>query len=304
MVEKIKADNTSGASEFIEKVLDVIRAQLELIRDFKKEITPNMLELYGVLINCRPSMAPLINTIGYFIPEEYNITKEYLLKRLESFQEDRKKREKLIEAAFQSFIKSFEKENIKLMIISYSSTITRSLMQNQHLNMTFYILESRPLLEGRKVAEILSSKYETYLIVDAAIGKFIEKIDLVLVGIDSILSDGSIVNKIGTYPLACIARENKKKVYAVGDSFKYNLKSHYGQNVVIEGKPAEEIYDIRIKNELLKIRNYYFDKTPSKYIDGIISDLGVLSIPEFLSKIKTVLPIKWFENFLRTPRVN
>lgn len=300
MVDKLKTDNTSGANEFIDKALDVIRTQLELERDLNKILTEQIYELFAIIIDSRPSMAPLINTMGYFILEGKDLTKKNLLKKLDSFQEERQIRENRLNLEFQSFLKNFKKENLRIMLISYSSTITKLLIQNPRQDLSFYILESRPLLEGQYVAEKLSSMYETHLIIDAAMGKFIEQIDLVLVGIDSILSDGTIINKIGTYPLACLAHENKKKVYAIGDSFKYNLKNHYGQDIIIEKKPAKEIYDRRIKNEFLKIHNYYFDRTPSKYIHGIISDLGVLSISEFLNKIKNVLPMEWFENFVGT----
>jgi len=123
---------------------------------------------------------------------------------------------------------------------------------------------------------------------------------LVLVGIDSILKNGSIINKIGTYPLANLAKEKGIEIYAVGDSFKYNIKSHYGEEILIERKPTQEIYSKAIQNKLLEIQNYYFDITPSKYITGIISELGVLKIKEFLKNIKKNLPIKWYKFLTKT----
>lgn len=123
---------------------------------------------------------------------------------------------------------------------------------------------------------------------------------MVLVGIDSILKNGSIINKIGTYPLANLAKEKGIEIYAVGDSFKYNIKSHYGEEILIERKPTQEIYSKAIQNKLLEIQNYYFDITPSKYITGIISELGVLKIKEFLKNIKKNLPIKWYKFLTKT----
>ncbi len=136
------------------------------------------------------------------------------------------------------------------------------------------------------------------LIIDAAIGKFASQIDFVLIGVDSVLRDGSIINKIGTYPLAVIAKSNKIDVFAAGDSHKYNLRSHYGQEVIIEKKPSNEIYDKGgIRN--LEIHNYYFDITPPDYITGIISDLGVLNTQKFVEKVKESIPIEWFKYFLK-----
>jgi len=189
------------------------------------------------------------------------------------------------------------------MLVSYSSTINRLLKNKKDFPLEIFILESRPLLEGRKVAELLSSYFKTHLIIDAAMGKFINNIDLVLIGVDSILINGSIINKIGTFPLAVLANTKKIDVYAVTDSFKYNLRSHYSQKILIEEKPIKEIYDEEQTNDLLKVHNLYFDITPPDYITGIISDLGILSIQYFLKKVKKSLPIEWFKYFLNNKMV-
>ncbi|MFX1601590.1 MAG: hypothetical protein ACFFB6_13440, partial [Promethearchaeota archaeon] len=165
-------------------------------------------------------------------------------------------------------------------------------------NIEIFVLESRPLLEGRKTAEILSQHFKTHLIVDAAIGKFIDHIDFVLIGVDSILKNGSIINKIGTFPLAIVANAKDVDVYVVADSYKYNLKSHFDQPIMIEKKPIDEVYDKEIKSKFLEVYNYYFDETPSKYISGIISNYGILSIKGFLEKVKQDLPSEWFKYFL------
>jgi len=184
------------------------------------------------------------------------------------------------------------------MLISYSTTIIKCLKESNRNNFTFYILEARPLLEGRRTAELLSTEFDTHLITDSSMGKFINSVDIVLLGIDSILRDGSIVNKIGSHPLACIAKDNDKEVFAVGDSYKYNLKSHYGQEVILEDKPIYEVYSKKIKKNLMHVHNYYFDITPSKYLNGIISDLGVLPIPDFLEQVVKAIPLEWFKSFL------
>lgn len=165
-------------------------------------------------------------------------------------------------------------------------------------NIELYILESRPLLEGYNAAEFLSSSFKTHVIIDAAMGKFIDNMDLVLVGIDSVLKDGAIINKIGTFPLAVLAHERGINTYGLGDSFKYNLKSHYGENVEIQSKPVEEVYSKQILNKNLIIQNYYFDITPSEYITGIISEMGILEPQKFVKEVIKILPIKWFQSFL------
>lgn len=297
-LEDLRNDNTSGANELIEKALEIIRNQLGMIKDPNEDIKDEIFSLAKKIIDSRPSMAPLINAIGYLIHDLEKVNKIILQKRMDQFYVDKTEREKALAQAFRNYLRNKKMYSVKIMLISYSSTILNQLIENKDYNFEIFILESRPLLEGIRVAETLSSYFKTNLIIDAAMGKFIDQIDLILIGVDSVLKDGSIINKIGTFPLAVLANERYIDVYAVGDFFKYNLKDHYGKEVIIEEKPTKELYSEESQKELLKIHNYYFDITPAKYITGIISDLGILKMEEFLKLTKENLPIEWFEEFL------
>ncbi len=298
MLEDLRNDNTSGANELIDKALEIVRIQLESVEEISEKIKAEIFNLVKKIMNSRPSMAPLINTIGYLIHDLEKINKRILEERINQFYIDRVEREKALAQAFHTFLTNKKISTPKIMLISYSSTILNQLIENKDYNFEIFILESRPLLEGIRVAETLSSYFKTNLIIDAAMGKFIDEIDLILIGVDSVLKDGSILNKIGTFPLAVLANEKNIDFYAVGDCFKYNLKSHYGKEVIIEEKPTKELYSEESQKELLKIHNYYFDITPPKYITGIISDLGILKMEEFLKLTKENLPIEWYKEFL------
>ncbi len=298
-LKDLRADNTSGANELIDEALEIIRVQLELIKDQNEDIKEEIFNLARNIIDTRPSMAPLINTMGFLVHDLEKLNKKNLEERINQFYVDRAEREKALTQVFRTFLKNKKIAAPKIMLISYSSTILNQLIENKDYNFEIYILESRPLLEGIRVAVTLSSYFKTNLIIDAAMGKFIDQIDFILIGVDSILKDGSVINKIGTFPLAVLANERNIDVYVVGDCFKYNLKNHYGEEVIIEEKPTNELYSEESQKELLKIHNYYFDITPPKYITGIISDLGILKMEEFLKLAKENLPIEWYEEFLR-----
>lgn len=298
MLQELRRDNTSGAREMIEKSLNIIQTYLTLISNEEKDIRRELKKLASKIISSRPSMATLIDTMGYLMGDKSINTKKLILKRLEQFSAYREGQMNALEGHFRTLIDRLYKPNIKIMLISHSSTINAVLSNYKEKTITFYVLESRPLLEGQRTAEYFSKDFQTNLIADSAMGKFIDDIDIVLVGIDSILKDGSIVNKIGTYPLAVLALENNKRVYAVGDSFKYNLRSHFGQKINIEEKPSAEIYEGANKNENLSVKNYYFDITPPQYITGIISDLGVHTPLDFLEEVKKSLNIQWFNEYI------
>ncbi|MFX1567480.1 MAG: translation initiation factor eIF-2B [Promethearchaeota archaeon] len=298
LLGELREDNTSGANEFIDNALKIITFQLSLIKDPYKDVKEEIMILSKQIFNARPSMAPLINTIGYLIHDLEIFNKNRIEERLNQFDIDREKRRKSLKSIFHNFLEINKKVPLKIMLISYSSTIINLLLENTDFNFEIYVLESRPLLEGQKVAEILSPYFKTHLIIDAAIGTFIDEIDLVLVGVDSILVDGSIVNKIGTFPLAVLAKSKKVDVYVVCNSYKYNLKSHFGQSILITEKPIKEVYNKELTNRFLEVHNYYFDITPAEYISGFISDLGVLSSRDFLKQVKGTLPIEWFKYFI------
>ncbi|MGV9200315.1 MAG: translation initiation factor eIF-2B, partial [Promethearchaeia archaeon] len=279
LLERLRNDNESGASEFIENALETIRFYLDTIDHENKNIKEKFIQFAKKIIDTRPSMAPLTNVIGFLIADSKKLTKKNILQNLERFRNIRKEINQKIEENFLNFSRNqviSSGKATKIMLISYSSTILKLLKKLKNNNIEVYVLESRPLFEGRKTAKKLSDFFQVHLIIDAALGFFIDSMDLVLVGIDSILKDGTLINKIGTYSLAVLSQENNVDFYAVGSSLKYNLKSHFGLEVLIEEKDNNEILDSNIQN--LQVHNYYFDKTPPEYLSGIISDLGNLSV--------------------------
>jgi len=303
MLLALKNDNKSGANELITETLTIIKYQLKLIKEPDRDIKAELINLAKSIIYSHPSMAPLINTIGFLFQNLIKINKKVIEERIYQFEVERIARNKALERVFQEFLNIKKKTHYNIMLISYSSTIINLLIKFYDTDFELFVLESRPLLEGHKTAEILSQYFKTNIIIDAAIGKFIDQIDFVLIGVDSILKDGSILNKIGTLPLAVLANSRNIDVYAIADSFKYNLRSHFDKKVMIEMKPIEEIYNLKIEHDLLKVFNYYFDITPSKYINGIISNYGILTVKDFLEKVIYDLPIEWFKYFLNNLEV-
>jgi translation initiation factor 2B subunit (eIF-2B alpha/beta/delta family) len=298
-IREIVNDNESGATEFIEKVLEIYEIHTDLLNDDLKENKRKTILLSRKIINSRPSMATLINTVGIILEDLDKVTSLTLQKSIEKFRKRKAEIQENLTKNFKSSLTSYKKKGLKIMLISYSSTITELLLNIKNISIEIFVLESRPLFEGRKTAQILSKKFTTHLIIDAAMGFFIDDIDVVLVGIDSILKDGSIINKIGTYPLAVIAQKNLCDVYAVGSSLKYNLKNHYGKDITIEKKPDKElINDLDFFNGEIQIHNYYFEKTPKEFITGLISDLGVEKIDNFIEKVINTLPIEEVQDLI------
>jgi ribose 1,5-bisphosphate isomerase len=134
------------------------------------------------------------------------------------------------------------------------------------------VTESRPLQEGWTLASRLSQLgIETQYITDAQMGLFAARADVAMVGADSLLGDGSVVNKAGTYLLALATREAKVPFYVSSESFKQAPWST-GAVVLEENDPAE----LGITPLMHVVpKNVYFDITPSRLVTGIITEKGL-----------------------------
>lgn len=150
-------------------------------------------------------------------------------------------------------------------------------------NIHVFVDETRPRFQGSKLTawELSQEGISHSIIVDNAAGYFMQKgeINLVIVGADRITKNFDVINKIGTYEKAVIAKENGIPFYVAApkSTFDFNIKS--GKEIIIEERSQDEILfidGIRIAPENSKARNPGFDITPRKYITGIITEKGIL----------------------------
>ena len=299
LVDKIAKDNISGANTLTRKAIEALILQIKKSSDnFIRDVE----NVFKLLLKSQPSMAPLIKgtgTIMYEILENFNKIplgelKVRAIKKGEKFLEESDNAIKRIIEFFNGIIKT----NSTIMTHSMSKTVFEILKYNKDKILRIIMTESRPQLEGVSLAKILTGKIPITLIVDSAIGYFIKnsKINLILVGADSILADGSVINKIGTYPLALLAHENKVPFFVAAESSKFNLKSHFGLEVKIEEKPSNEILSEKIPG--IQPKNVYFDITPSYLITSIISEIGIFSPDQFIQKITSELQVDWLKKYL------
>ncbi|RLG51712.1 MAG: S-methyl-5-thioribose-1-phosphate isomerase [Thermoproteota archaeon] len=146
-------------------------------------------------------------------------------------------------------------------------------------------LETRPVLQGARLTafELHYAGIPVTLIVDGAPGYVMKEVgvDLVLVGADRILSDGTVYNKIGTYNLAIIAKEHNVPFYSVAPTSTFDLKSKREDVVIEQRNPAEirEIKGVKIAPSGVNVLNPAFDMTPPEYLTGILTEKGILRPP-------------------------
>ncbi|MGQ0797090.1 MAG: S-methyl-5-thioribose-1-phosphate isomerase, partial [Methanobacteriota archaeon] len=146
-----------------------------------------------------------------------------------------------------------------------------------------YVDETRPRLQGARLTawELAQEGIEHAIIADAAAGYFLERgeIDLVLVGADRIAANGDTANKIGTYAMAVLAKENGVPFYVAAPSSTIDLGLASGAKIPIEERSPQEVLHLNgepIAPHESPARNPAFDVTPAKYIAGIITERGIL----------------------------
>lgn len=149
-----------------------------------------------------------------------------------------------------------------------------------------YYTETRPYLQGARLTgyELKEEGIKSTLITDSMAG-YVMKLGLVnkvIVGADRIALNGDTANKIGTYTIAVLAKENKVPFYIAAPTSTIDLKIESGDQIPIEERAPEEvthIKNIRIAILDAKVFNPSFDVTQNKLITGIITEKGIIYPP-------------------------
>jgi methylthioribose-1-phosphate isomerase len=149
-----------------------------------------------------------------------------------------------------------------------------------------YADETRPFLQGARLTawELQQDGIPTTLITDNMAGWFMSqgRIACVVVGADRIAANGDVANKIGTYSLAVLAKENHVPFYVAAPISTLDLSIPSGREIPIEERPAIEVTDMYtpgVAPKGIAVRNPAFDVTPSRYVTAIITEKGVAREP-------------------------
>jgi len=144
-----------------------------------------------------------------------------------------------------------------------------------------YVDETRPRFQGALTSwELSRAGIEHKVIVDSSAGFLMQKkmVDLVMVGADRIVSNGDFANKIGTYSLAVLAKENNVPFYVLAPSSTFDFSTKGGEEIKIEERGEEEVLDVlgkRVYGKGASALNLAFDVTPFRYVTSYVTEYGV-----------------------------
>lgn len=146
--------------------------------------------------------------------------------------------------------------------------------------------ETRPFLQGARLTvwELQQDGIPATLITDNMAGHFLKsgRIGCVVVGADRIAANGDVANKIGTYSVAVLARENDVPFYVAAPISTLDLSLPSGDHIPIEQRPASEVthvFGVAVAPEGTPVQNPAFDVTPNRYVSAIITERGVARAP-------------------------
>jgi len=154
--------------------------------------------------------------------------------------------------------------------------------------------ETRPWLQGLRLTafELMLDRIPVTVIADSAAGSLMrqKRVDLVITGADRIAANGDVANKIGTYQVAVLARENGIPFYVAAPLSTIDVTIKSGEWIPVEERKEGEIccFGRRlIGPKGVRAFNPAFDVTPSKYVTAIITERGLLK-PPFRSAIRRI----------------
>jgi methylthioribose-1-phosphate isomerase len=146
--------------------------------------------------------------------------------------------------------------------------------------------ETRPFLQGARLTawELQQDGIATTVITDNMAGHFLHsgRIGCVVVGADRIAANGDVANKIGTYSVAVLAKENGIPFYVAAPVSTFDLTLASGDLIPIEQRsPAEvtHVFGVPVAPEAIAAANPAFDVTPARYVTAIVCEHGVARAP-------------------------
>lgn len=146
--------------------------------------------------------------------------------------------------------------------------------------------ETRPFLQGARLTawELVKMGIPATMVIDSAVGLLLNEqtVQSVVVGADRIAANGDTANKIGTYAIAVLAKENRIPFYVAAPTSTVDLSVPSGDRIPIEERDSLEVSQfggVKTAADGIEIRNPAFDVTPHRYVDAIITEVGIVRAP-------------------------
>ncbi len=288
-IAKLKIRGATKIALTALKVLSKVASEAplnEFDQIFKKSIE--------ILINSRPTEPAMQNGIRYILHiYEKTYSKDGIREEIRHTIKDatlnfydimKKAIDKIVEIGWRRI-----PNGGVIMTHCHSATVVRILKRAKEKDKKFVVItsETRPLYQGRRTAkELAESGIRVYHIVDSAMRWAAKKFkpDIAIIGADAIGSNGVVINKIGSKLLALVAREFDFPLYVASTLLKLDVRTVLGEYTPIELRDPSEVWPDAPPG--VEVLNPSFETIAPDYIDGIITETGIIAPSDVLRAFK------------------
>ena len=248
VIEEIRNMNVKGGSPFGRAAAWAFKLALQQ-EDLKtfSEIKTRFTYLKKQMYELKPTMATIYNSCEAIMQEldetmKVNILKEKVIHLCDN----------IIEQSFVAVEKVGEigshliHDHDVVLMHSYSSTLMGIFQSAANDKKRFKVIctESRPLRESRNAVNVLTRLgIETMFISDASVYEFMNEADMIIMGADTLCTNGDVANKMGSAQIARLAQSCKIPVYFASELYKLDIRTLNGEKVVLERRDKCELVD-------------------------------------------------------------
>ncbi|KAL8113632.1 uncharacterized protein LOC141667190 [Apium graveolens] len=206
--------------------------------------------------------------------EDFNSAKSRLLERAEKFGEISYKARRIIAMLSQDFIV----DGCTILVHGFSRVVLEVLKAAAQSRKLFRVFctEGRPDRTGLRLSnELAKLDVPVKLLLDSAVAYSMDEIDMVFVGADGVVESGGIINMMGTYQIAMVAKSMNKPVYVAAESYKFARLYPLDQKDMVPAlRPID--FGVPIPSKV-EVETSARDYTPPQYLTLLFTDLGVLT---------------------------
>lgn len=299
LIDEIKNDKTQGASQLARQAMAVLKVAAE--HSQADSVEHFLEELKGVgegLMAARPAMAPIFNVVNRYLGALSLVSPDQGVGYLKGLAVS--KADELARVSLQAIAEitscglGLIAEGDKIMTHSYSSTVMAVLEEAPAEGKHIEVIATRSGAggTGQRIAQELGRQgMKVTFIDDTAAGLYVSSANKVMVGTDRVCADGTIVNGVGTYPLALAAQKAAVPFYVLCETLKFDHRMRSDEVDLEEKEPSEVIGRAKLPPPV-SVKNPYFDLTPLELVTGIVTENGLLAPEGVTGYIKRLLSAK------------
>jgi ribose 1,5-bisphosphate isomerase len=265
-IEAVRTDREHGSRWLVRETIMILRDLARQQGVPEQELVDQLYHTGRELARARPSMAAIASAVGRILSAKGGPAA--IAQQAGHLLADYDTATKRIATYAQPYLKG------RLLTCSISGTVLDVLQKCRPSIEHVTVLEGRPRYEGRETARTLSKAgIPVTLITDAQADIFLPHCQGIVVGADSILADGDVINKAGTALLAWAGQGHGVPLYVLCETLKIAPYS-WSDEHLLEEKEPEEVLEQPMPG--VTVRNFYFDRTLYRLVNKLITERGIL----------------------------